>query len=460
MKLAAMYKTVYFFLIAVLLLLVNACDNNNDFADIEEAIRLNKLNITSIEVEASLAKTVEVDGQLCNTQNICNTFLPTEKKVEPFKAYGFSPDNKKTDITSEVVWSTSNSTIATITHDGNLTTQNAEGDVDVIATLGSVVGKTTVTVNKATVNGSDISFQNNGSNISGTPTITACETYPLTILGLFSDGSLRDITHDVTWKVTLSGVDTQGPSVDENGVFSSYAVSPQSPTATPYTITVSYTDKINAAIVSSQDINVNDTNGTMSVDPATFTIPSNKTKQLSAKLTIGNVSKDVTSIANWTSDKESLATVTSGLVNGVAIGNDITITATCGSKSTTATATVADQLDVARLSLKYVADNSDVQDSVDLIFNDTNNDTVDLNIIATYVDNTTADVTADFDNSTIYTISFRSLDPNDTSIAVSKSFVTDALGGTNLRLTAARVGTASMHLVYKGIGFYQYIDVQ
>ena len=96
MKLAAMYKTVYFFLIAVLLLLVNACDNNNDFADIEEAIKLNKLNITSIVVEASLTKTVQVDTTPCDTQNLCDTYLPI-KKTEPFKAYGFTPDNKKTD---------------------------------------------------------------------------------------------------------------------------------------------------------------------------------------------------------------------------------------------------------------------------------------------------------------------------------------------------------------------------
>ena len=94
-----MYKTVCYFLIAAFFVLLNACDTSNDFKDIEEAIKLNKLNVTSIVVEAAKTKTIEFNGGTCDIQNPCNTFLPTSY-TEPFKAYGFSPDNKKTTIQS------------------------------------------------------------------------------------------------------------------------------------------------------------------------------------------------------------------------------------------------------------------------------------------------------------------------------------------------------------------------
>ena len=454
MKLAAMYKTVYFFLIAVLLLLVNACDNNNDFADIEEAIKLNKLNITSIVVEASLTKTVQVDTTPCDTQNLCDTYLPI-KKTEPFKAYGFTPDNKKTDITSEVAWSTSDSTKAQVDQSGNLTTQSATGVVDVIATLGSVVGKTTVKVSSSVLIGTNIRFFNGTTDVTGTtPAVTACETYPLTVLGKFEDGSTRNITHDVTWSVEDGGSVTQNAEVKLNdanqGVFSS----PTLPTSPPYVVKVSYLDTTNTpAIGSSLNVSVSDPSGTMSIAPVSAIVAVDATYQFSASINDG-ASMDVTSTAKWNSD-DTAAAVSRGLVTGVNLGT-ANITASCGSLTKTAAVTVENNPQVAFLTIEDNT-NTAVGANVYLTLNDSTKNTVDLSVIVTYYDHSTADITADLTQPTIVA------DDGDTTLQtpISTSFVTssDLTPVTTLRITAQRVGGAMMTVNYSGLAFYQHIIV-
>ena len=451
-----MNKTAYYFLIVSLLVLLTACDNTNDFKGIEEAIKLNKLNITSIEVEATRTKTVEVSTLSCDT-NPCNTFLPTHK-TEPFKAYGFTSENKRLDITSDVEWSTSDATKAQINQNGSLTTQAVVGDVDVIATLGSAVGKTTVSVSSATLADTGIYFINGVDDITGTtPVVVACDTYPLTILGLFSDNSKRDITYNMSWSVEEAATPTQDAKVvlnDTNqGVFSSHTV----PTV-PYVVKASYTDEVNNSIQKSLDINVDEpaAGSTMSIDPASPTVATSATSQLTALITNNSVSKDVTSTAKWDTDDSSKATVsTAGLVTGVAIGS-AAITASCGSISKSATVTVANKSDVAYLTIKD-ENNALVLSTVELTLSDATKKTKDLSVIVTYFDKSTADITADLD---INAITIVSLD-TDTSLPVSKSIV--AVGGLSstsiLRITALRVGTAMMTVNYSGLVFYQYIRV-
>jgi len=450
-----MYKTVCYFLIAAFSVLLTACDTGNDFKDIEEAIKLNKLNITSIVVEAGRTKTVEFGGATCGNQNPCNTFLPTGY-TEPFKAYGFSPDNKKTDITSAVQWATSDNTIGQISQSGSLTTQSVAANVDVIATLGTVVGKTTITVSTATL--SSISFLNGTNDITTTPIVAACDTFPLTVLGLFSDTSKRVITHEITWSAEEASVPTQDAKVvldnaTNQGVFSSHTVP-----AAPYTVNASYSDNNNNSVQATLDIDVIEpaAGSTMSIDPASLTVATDKTDQFSATITNNSASKDVTSTAKWVTDDVATATVTKGTVTGVKLGT-ANITASCGSLSKTATVTVANQSEPAFLTLKDDT-NLPILSTLELTLNDSTKNTKDLSVIVTNYDQSTADVTADLNIQSDITIV--SLDA-DTSLPVSKSIVasSDLSGTSKLRITALRTGSAMMTVNYSGLVYYQYILV-
>ena len=127
-----------------------------------------------------------------------NSILPRNINKQ-FTAIGLYADSSSLDITTSVSWDTSSHTIATINGTG-LATGVSVGTTQVSATLGDVVGTTTLTVNNATLVAITISPSN--------PAVARGSTIQLSAIGTFSDGSSLDITNQSTWTSTNTNVAT------------------------------------------------------------------------------------------------------------------------------------------------------------------------------------------------------------------------------------------------------------
>jgi len=321
-------------------------------------------------------------------------------------AQGNYSDGTSKDISSSVTWSTSDSTVATASTAGLLTTIKS-GSVIAKATQGSISGTMTVTVNGAAL--SSIS-------ISGASSLAAGLSEQLTAQGTYTDSSTQTITNQVTWQssdstvatvsstgmlkslkagtvtvsAVLSSVTGTASVTVSSAVLSSINVGTPSPSLASggteqLTATGVYSDGSSASLTtqvawSSSDGSVAVVNSvglltalkagsvsvmasmggvsgtanitvnapslvSITVSPLAFTIASGQSKQLSAMGVYSDgTSSDVTSQATWSSASSSFATVSSsGLVAGVSAGSS-TITATIGAKSGSAVATVTSAL--------------------------------------------------------------------------------------------------------------------
>ena len=321
-------------------------------------------------------------------------------------AQGNYSDGTSKDISSSVTWSTSDSTVATASTAGLLTTIKS-GSVIAKATQGSISGTMTVTVNGAAL--SSIS-------ISGASSLAAGLSEQLTAQGTYTDSSTQTITNQVTWQssdstvatvsstgmlkslkagtvtvsAVLSSVTGTASVTVSSAVLSSINVGTPSPSLASggteqLTATGVYSDGSSASLTtqvawSSSDGSVAVVNSvglltalkagsvsvmasmggvsgtanvtvnapslvSITVSPLAFTIASGQSKQLSAMGVYSDgTSSDVTSQATWSSASTSFATVdSSGLVTGVSAGSS-TITATIGAKSGSAVATVTSAL--------------------------------------------------------------------------------------------------------------------
>jgi trimeric autotransporter adhesin len=108
----------------------------------------------------------------------------------------YAADNSTKDLTGSVDWTTSDSTVATVSQGGFVkaaaTIANPPGTATITATSGTITGTSTITVNTGPL----VSIALSASTL----TPTAGSTFTLTAQGTFSGSSqLQDITTQVTW---------------------------------------------------------------------------------------------------------------------------------------------------------------------------------------------------------------------------------------------------------------------
>lgn len=113
--------------------------------------------------------------------------------TQQFTAIGTYSDQTIQDLTTQVSWASLNTGVATISNmigsKGFLSTQ-AAGSATITANLGAVNGQTQVTVTSAVLVGISITPAN--------PTVALGRNLNLTATGLFSDGTVSNITHQTT----------------------------------------------------------------------------------------------------------------------------------------------------------------------------------------------------------------------------------------------------------------------
>jgi uncharacterized protein YjdB len=249
--------------------------------------------------------------------------------IQQFTAKGTFSDGTSQDITNTVNWNSSQPTVASITVSGAATARNL-GTVSITASSGAVVGGTLLTVNAANL----VSLSIQPTSL----TLAQGTTGKLTAVGVFNDGSTRDVSAQASW--TSSSL---GAPVQANGKIQ--AVNPGLAAIT--------------ATLGSQTAygNVNVTNATIvsiSVTPSISSIAPGTQMTFAATGQFSDSSTQViTSNVTWASSDNTLATIsnaaaTRGIASAVATGS-VTINATFGA------VTGAGQLNVSAANLTGIA---------------------------------------------------------------------------------------------------------
>jgi RHS repeat-associated protein len=239
--------------------------------------------------------------------NPVNALLITGRTLQ-YEATGTFNDGTTEDVTGEVVWTSADTNIAFIEGIGGQATGIAPGTVRIEALKDGITGFTLLNVQDRTL-----------TALAVTPaeaTIEAGRTVQLTATGTFNDGTVDDLTTQVTWTtsdgfvatVTVSGLvkgiatGVAGVTASKNGVSASSQI-----TVTP------------AGLVS------------IRVEPPDQILETGDTLQYRA---IGTLSdgrtQDVTSFSTWSTGNSAVATISSsGLATAVDTGTT-SVAATVG----------------------------------------------------------------------------------------------------------------------------------
>ena len=240
--------------------------------------------------------------------------------VQQFTATGTFSNNSTQDISGTVVWSTSPTSVASITT-GGLATAKDVGTFPVTATSGAISGTASATVNAADL----VSI----AVLPANPVIAETTTQQFSATGTFTDGSTHNLTTDVMW---TSSDTTDAPIGGASGLAKGMApVASATIKATLGTISGTTTLEVtNATIVS------------MSVSPTGRTIAPGTELAFTATGTFSDSSTQVlTTEATWTSSNTAVATVGAGGV-ATAIGpGTANIGAAFGGKTESALLTVS-----------------------------------------------------------------------------------------------------------------------
>ncbi len=116
--------------------------------------------------------------------------------TQQFTATGTFSDGSHQDISASVTWSSSKTTVATIsnaTGSNGLATSAGVGTATITAATGGISGTTTLTVTPAVLKSILV------TPVSAIVQIAVTNVQQFTATGIFSDGSFQDLTKSVTW---------------------------------------------------------------------------------------------------------------------------------------------------------------------------------------------------------------------------------------------------------------------
>lgn len=241
-----------------------------------------------------------------------------------YLATGIFSDSTKQDLTSSVVWSSSNTSVATISStpgsSGVATSWTVGGPVTIMATdpATGISGRGTLTVTGATLSSLGVT--------PVTPRIALGTKVPYHATGTFSDQTTQDLTSSVTWSSANPAVATISNQQGESGIATSVA------TGGPVTITA--TDPISGRTGGTTLTVTGATLTSIGVSPAVVTIPLGTREPFIATGVYSDLTtQDLTSAVTWSSSNANVATIgnamgSNGLATPLAAGGAITITAT------------------------------------------------------------------------------------------------------------------------------------
>jgi hypothetical protein len=225
-------------------------------------------------------------------------------------ATGHYSDGSTLDLTAMVAWESADESVVTVSSAGGsegLASAQVTAPVSamtmVTATLGGVMGGTTLTVSQALLQSISVA--------PGVVSIANGTGAQLTATGHFSDQSTQDLTTQVSWQS-----DNEAVATVSSGQVTSVAPGDAG-------ITASLGDNSGSAAVHVKDVQLL----SIAITPDPVTLTSNQSLPLTATGTFDDQStQDLTQLATWSSDDETVALVFNatgmqGLCSGVGAGS-------------------------------------------------------------------------------------------------------------------------------------------
>ena len=232
-------------------------------------------------------------------------------------ATGYYNNGTTQALGASVTWQTSQSAVATINTQGDVTGMG-EGVAQLSATYQGVTGSTSITVGPPTLLNITV-----GLNQSSLP---VGESEQLTATGNFSDGTVQNLTQSATWSSSAPGVAT----ITAGGLATGVTAGTSSVSALVGSVTGSTKLTVTASVLVS-----------IAVTPVNASIAAGNTQQFAATGTYSDGStQNLTSTAAWSSSAPGVATVRAGgLATGVTAGTS-SVSALVGSVTGSATLAV------------------------------------------------------------------------------------------------------------------------
>jgi uncharacterized protein YjdB len=318
-------------------------------------------------------------------------------------ATGIYSDGTHQDVTSQVLWGTSNAAIATFAAgSGGTVSALATGAVTIAATLHDRVGTTNFTVTPAVLASIEVT--------PATPSVANGTTEQFTATGVFSDGSTQDLTTQASWTSANIAVASISNVAGSIGLASATGDGSTTITATSGDISGNTTLTVTVAVLQS-----------FVVTPFAVNLPAGVSQQFKATGTFSDNSvQDITSQVTWASSQPTAATVSNaagsvGLVVGVTPGF-IIISATSANGLTATSPVVVTAAQLA--SIVVAPGNPTVVNGLTRQFAAT----------GTYTDNSAQDLTSQ--------VTWASSNPTAATIS-------NAIGSSGLATTAG-VGTTTI----------------
>ncbi|MFH0899537.1 MAG: Ig-like domain-containing protein [Pseudomonadota bacterium] len=222
-----------------------------------------------------------------------------------FTATGYFSDGSRKDITSQVVWSSSDPAIAKISNDANsqgVATGLVRGTVTIVATSGTVSDDAILDVTAATLQSISVAPR--------TASLTIGLSQKFAATGRFTDGSTRDVSAEVTWASSDRAVATVSNDPGSQGLATAVGRGTATITATSGTVSGNATLTVTEIIVQS-----------ITVTPSSPSVAVGFTQKFTAIGAFSDGStKDITAEAVWSTSDVRIATVSKGVATGVAAG--------------------------------------------------------------------------------------------------------------------------------------------
>ena len=268
---------------------------------------------------------------------------------QQFIATGIYSDNSHKDITAEVSWNSTDQSIATITPDGIVSAISA-GLVNISASLDGI--------------SSYDSGESGILNVTAATlvSISVLPTNPVTVLGLdvnftatgtYTDNSTQDITTQVTWASTDTGIATTSNAAGTEGEATPVAVGSTVISASLSGISSDDTSESSTLTVSDAEL------VSIAVTPTNPTTPLGVGQSFSATGTFTDATtQDITTQVTWDSANTGIATISNvggseGEATPVAIGSTVIsasvngISSNDSAESSTLTVTAAELVSIA-----------------------------------------------------------------------------------------------------------------
>ena len=287
--------------------LVAWSSSDNSVASIDNQGVLSRHKAGVVTITASqLGINASVTSEVLGAQLVSVEIEPSSLNIaqgvnRQFKAMGVYDDNSRSDLTDDVVWSTSDNTIAAITNSGKkgLFEATQGGSVDVQASILGVSAVADVTVNAETI----IALEIQPKRILMTKGVDQ----QFNLVGTDSSGNQYDLTEQALWLGSDSSVGLMSNLEGSKGTLNNVYAGDTNATSS---ISATYAGISAAAELIVTPSSVKD----LWINPTSLSVATQQSTQLTAVANFEDgASMNVTEYVTWSSDNVSVAGVSNAV---------------------------------------------------------------------------------------------------------------------------------------------------